>query len=225
MDPLVGGPILIDQVYQRLLEAIATCTIAPGTRIRQGELAERLGVSRQPVSHALHLLKRQGLVEESGRKGFRVTPIDPMRVRQIYEVRAGLDGMAARLAALRADRDTESAQRLERALTDGQSKDVDHLAIPALIELDVAFHRAVYDLTGNPAFEEMVGPSWPHFRRAMAAVLEISRHRGLIWDEHTAIAGHVLSGRADEAEHIARGHALRAGQLAEEQLAALSDAA
>ncbi|WGF87905.1 GntR family transcriptional regulator [Marinivivus vitaminiproducens] len=225
MVPLTSGPILIDQVYQRLLEAIATCTIAPGTRIRQGELAERLGVSRQPVSHALHLLKRQGLIEESGRKGFQVTPIDAVRIRQTYEVRGALDGMAARLAAGRARLDEAGAASLQSALADGQAKDVDHLAIPALIELDIAFHRAIYGLSGNPAFEEMVGPSWPHFSRSMAAVFQAAEHRAFVWDEHAAIARHVLAGNADQAEEAARAHALNAGRMTEERLGDVSRAA
>ena len=71
MIPLDPTPNLIDQVYARILDGIVDRTLPPGHRIRQNELAEQLGVSRQPVSHALHLLHRQGLVAESGRQGLR----------------------------------------------------------------------------------------------------------------------------------------------------------
>src|SRR5258705_9262929 len=98
MIPLNPLPNLIDQVYARILEAIIDRTLPPGHRIRQNELAEKLGVSRQPVSHALHLLHRQGLVAESGRKGFEVTRLDPLRIRQLYEVRGAIDALAARAA-------------------------------------------------------------------------------------------------------------------------------
>jgi DNA-binding GntR family transcriptional regulator len=87
MIPLNPLPNLIDQVYARILEAITDRTLLPGQRIRQNELAEKLGVSRQPVSHALHLLHRQGLITESGRRGFEVTQLDPERIRQLYEAR------------------------------------------------------------------------------------------------------------------------------------------
>src|SRR5258708_22640298 len=96
MTPLDPSPNLIDQVYERILAGITDRTLPPGHRIRQNELAERLGVSRQPVSHALHLLYRQGLVAESGRKGFEVTRLDPRRIRQLYEVRGAIDALAAR---------------------------------------------------------------------------------------------------------------------------------
>ena len=102
MIPLDPLPNLIDQVYARILEAITDRSLPPGHRIRQNELAEKLGVSRQPVSHALHLLHRQGLVAESGRRGFEVTRLDPKRIRQLYEVRGAIDALAARLAAERA---------------------------------------------------------------------------------------------------------------------------
>src|SRR5258707_13341020 len=105
MIPLDPLPNLIDQVYARILEAITDRSLPPGHRIRQNELAEKLGVSRQPVSHALHLLHRQGLVAESGRKGFEVTQLDPLRIRQLYEVRGAIDALAARLAAPRGKAD------------------------------------------------------------------------------------------------------------------------
>src|SRR3977135_245970 len=116
MIPLDPLPNLIDQVYVRILEAITDRTLPPGHRIRQNELAEKLGVSRQPVSHALHLLHRQGLVAESGRKGFEVTQLDPLRIRQLYEVRGALDALAGRPAASRAKTDAPGRTALEAAL-------------------------------------------------------------------------------------------------------------
>ncbi|WP_312085010.1 GntR family transcriptional regulator, partial [Brevundimonas sp.] len=57
MDSISAAPMLVEQVYQRLRAAITDGSLAPGQRVRQGELAENLGVSRAPISHALHLLK------------------------------------------------------------------------------------------------------------------------------------------------------------------------
>src|SRR5512141_2410576 len=119
MIPLAPLPKLIDQVYARILEAIIDRTLPPGQRIRQNELAEKLRVSRQPVSHALHLLHRQGLVAESGKRGFEVTQLDPVRIRQLYEVRGAIDALAARLAAERAKSDAAGRARLETALRAG----------------------------------------------------------------------------------------------------------
>src|SRR6516165_11985559 len=112
MIPLEPAPNLTDQVYARILEAITDRTLLPRQRITQNELAEKLGVSRQPVSHALHLLHRQGLLAESGRRGFEVTQLDPARIRQLYDVRGAIDALAAGLAAKRVKSDAAGRVRL-----------------------------------------------------------------------------------------------------------------
>jgi DNA-binding GntR family transcriptional regulator len=217
MIPVDPTPNLIDQVYTRILEAITDRTLPPGHRIRQNELAEKLGVSRQPVSHALHLLHRQGLVAESGRKGFEVTQLDPLRIRQLYEVRGAIDALAARLAAGRVKSDASGRAQLEAALRAGRATDK-RTALSALIALDVDFHRAIYRLAGNPAIEEMIAPQWPHMRRSMATVLAELDYRSSAWAEHETIAAHILSGNAKAAEASALAHAMGAGRMTEERL-------
>jgi DNA-binding GntR family transcriptional regulator len=217
MIPLDPLPNLIDQVYARILEAIIDRSLPPGQRIRQNELAERLGVSRQPVSHALHLLHRQGLVAESGRRGFEVIGLDPERIRQLYEVRSAIDALAAKLAARRARTDANGRARLEAALAAGRSIS-GKTPLAELIARDVDFHRAIYALSGNPAIEEMIAPHWPHMRRSMATVLAELDYRESAWSEHETIAAHVLSGKAEAAEAAALAHALGAGRMTEERL-------
>jgi DNA-binding GntR family transcriptional regulator len=224
MIPLDPTPNLIDQVYARILDGIVDRTLPPGHRIRQNELAEQLGVSRQPVSHALHLLHRQGLVAESGRKGFEVTRLDPVRIRQLYEVRGAIDALAARLAAGRVKTDTAARADLETALRAGRGVD-GNTPLAMLIALDVDFHRAIYRLSGNPAIEEMIGPQWPRMRRSMATVLAELDYRQSAWSEHETIAAHILSGNASAAEGAALAHALGAGRMTEERLKATDQAA
>jgi len=111
MQPLDPQPALIDRAYERLVEVIADGTLAPRQRIRQEELGRALGVSRQPISPALQLLKQQKLVEENGRRGLIVLEIDPDRVRDLYQVRSALAALAARLAAKRVARRLIAAQQ------------------------------------------------------------------------------------------------------------------
>ena len=224
MIPLDPLPNLIDQVYARILEAIIDRTLPPGQRIRQNELADKLGVSRQPVSHALHLLHRQGLVSESGRRGFEVTQLDPQRIRQLYEVRGAIDALAARLAAERAGTDASGRARLEAALHAGRTID-GKTPLARLIALDVDFHGAIYRLAGNPAIEEMIAPQWPHMRRSMATVLAELDYRESAWVEHEKIAAEVFAGNARAAEAAALAHAQTAGRLTEERLRAIEEAA
>jgi DNA-binding GntR family transcriptional regulator len=221
LQALAVAKSLIDRTYQQMLESIADGTLMPGQRIRQAELAVTLGVSRQPVSHALHLLKRQGLVEEFGRKGLRVVPLDPFRVMQLYQVREVIDGLAARLAARQVATGTAA-----RAEIDGLN---DQLAaglafdavtpIPVLVRADTDFHRALYRLSGNTAIEEMTAPLWPHLMRSMAMVLREPDYATRVWHhEHPAILRHILNGDAARAESAARDHAATAARLTAEQL-------
>ena len=131
---------------------------------RQGELADGLRVSRQPISHALRLLHRQGLVVEPGRKGFRVIPVDPDHIRHLYEVRGALDGRARHASRVREDK--RSARKLESAAREGRGITED-TPLPELIRLDIGFHQALCELSGNPVIEVIIGPQRPHMRRAM----------------------------------------------------------
>src|SRR5918911_768248 len=95
---IASAPDLTEQVYQRLLYAICDGELAPGARLTQEELAATLGVSRQPVLQALRLLKKDGFVIDAGRRGLQVAPLEAQAITQVYEVRAVLDGLAARRA-------------------------------------------------------------------------------------------------------------------------------
>lgn len=213
MQPIESQPALIDRAYERLVEAIADGTLVPGQRIRQEGLARSLGVSRQPVSHALQLLKQQKLVEEAGRRGLVVSGIDAERIRELYQVRSALDGLAARLGAERIARrmiDTPLRKAAERALADGLGLRPD-APVLAFIQADVNFHTALYRLSGNGAIEETVAAQWPHLKRSMGAVLSDPEQRPLVWAEHREILTLVLAGDAEGAEHAACHHTERAG--------------
>jgi len=222
LEPLPGGTVLIDRVYERLVAAIADGTLAPGQRLRQDEVAALLGVSRQPVSHALQLVKRQGLAVEHGRKGLAVAPIEAQQLRDLYQVRAALDQLAAELAAGRGRSgalERAACAEAEQALEAGLGL-AEEASAGALIRADVAFHTALYRLSGNAAIEATVAPQWPQFMRAMGAVLEVPGHRAVVWREHQAILAAVLAGDGEAAARAAREHAQRAGAQAAARLEA-----
>lgn len=218
---LPAPPNLIDRVYQQLLDAISDGTLAPGQRIRQAELAEQLGVSRQPVSHAFHLLKRQGLVEEHGKKGLRVVPLDLVRVGQFYQVREAIDGLAARLAAERVAAGAADAEELDalRQLVAAGQAFTGGTPVPVLVRADTDFHKGLYRLSGNHAIQDMTAPLWPHLMRSMASVLRLQDYAATVWNtEHPAILRFILAGDANAAANEARSHAAGAARITAEQL-------
>lgn len=92
--------------YLQLLDEIRAGTLLPGDRLRETELAERLGVSRTPVREAIRQLEADGLVAHVPRQGASLRRLDYAEVMELYEMRAVLEGTAARLAA-RAASDVE----------------------------------------------------------------------------------------------------------------------
>ena len=89
------GPTLIEQAYEAILEAICAGRLAAGERLNQDALAARLGISRQPVGQARSVLKTQGFVRDTGRRGLIVAPLEREYFRAIYERREALDSLAS----------------------------------------------------------------------------------------------------------------------------------
>ncbi|MGE0697857.1 MAG: GntR family transcriptional regulator [Hyphomicrobiaceae bacterium] len=215
LSQLDSRPALVDQVHDRLLAAVIDGTLAPGQRVTQDDLAGMLGVSRQPVSHAIQVLRRRGLLVDAGKRGVAVAPIDGARIRDLYQVRSSLDGLAAELAAGRCatgDATRSEIAALRAALDAGgrEAATASPASLALLVDADVAFHSALYRLSGNTAIVETVAEQWPHFRRSMRQVLEGTDIVRRVWREHAAILAAVVAGSAAEAGQLARAHAANA---------------
>src|ERR1700722_14576774 len=101
MPPFTAQPTLVDQVVDAIVAEIIGGELPSNSRLIQDDLARAYGVSRQPVQQALLLLRNRGLVQEAPGRGLIVSPLDVSFVRNLFEIRAMLDGLAARLAAER----------------------------------------------------------------------------------------------------------------------------
>jgi len=206
---------LVDQVYQAIRKQILSGTLNPKSPLRQEELAEQLGVSRQPVSHALVLLEREGLISDYGRKGKMVAPIVPEQLRNLYQVRGAIDGLAAYLCATRVNNEVRN---LLNKLVDQGDAATDNGSIQSLALADIAFHRALYEQSGNPEIMRLADQSWSHMVRSMHQVLEDQSLRSGIWDDHRAIAEAIIDGDPELARERATEHANSAGQMTYQRL-------
>lgn len=222
MKPVATTPVLTEQVRSAIIDAIVQGDLRSGERLAQEDIARQLGVSRQPVSHALEVLKQQGVLVELGRKGLTVAPMEPHRLKSLYEVRASLDALAARGAAERVRAGDADPQTLDdlRALVAHHATPPGHRSLAELVADDVDFHVALYRLSGNPWLEEITRPQWVHFRRSMHAVLEDQSLRGEIWPEHANVLDAVLTGDPERAARLAEQHARTAGETTASRLLA-----
>jgi DNA-binding GntR family transcriptional regulator len=204
LERLDSAPDLSERVYRQLLTAICEGRLPPGARLRQEELAASLDVSRQPIHHALRLLKKDGLAIDAGRRGLLVAPLESRHVEQLYQVRAVLDGLAARQTA-------RSGRRLDPSLIAAGRKAFAERSVGDMIAADMRFHEAIYAASGNPLIAESAGRHWHHIARAMGAFLGRSGARAPVWDEHEAILAAINRGDVEQAEALARGHCEAAG--------------
>lgn len=209
---LQAAPDLVQQVYERLVDAISLGQLRPGQRITQEELAEQLHVSRQPVLQALRMLRHDGLVLDAPGRGVLVAPLTSAFTAQVYELRGALDALAAKLAAQR--RSKLDPALIEAGRAAQKSKDLQQL-----IAADVRFHQALYAASGNPLIEQSARVHWCHIRRAIGAVLQSHKLRQSVWDEHAAIAQAIQAGDSDLAQALVTQHSQEAALFMTRELA------
>ena len=207
MESLRPKRTIVEEVHQAILEAICDGRLEPGERLTQESVAAKLAVSRQPIGQALLLLKQQKFVIEAGRRGLMVAPVDRDFMRWIYELRLGIDPMAAALAAVHAD---PAAVERGQALLDAGRHAVRAGAVAELIRADMAFHMHIYELSGNRIYVDVMGQLWNHLRRVMREVLQHRGTRKTIWTEHEQILRAIGEGDAEAAATLSRAHLVNA---------------
>jgi DNA-binding GntR family transcriptional regulator len=218
MASLQTQPTLVEQVVNAIVSEIVDGELPANSRLIQDELARAYGVSRQPVQQALLLLRDRGLVREAPGRGLIVSPLDVDFVRNLYEIRAMLDGLAARLAA---ERGAERARVEGPAYLEAGRAAVDSGSLHDQIEADMHFHAFIVELAANPLIGETTAPHWPYLRRVMGEVLrDDAQMPQTILSEHVAILDAIIDGDAARAETLSRDHISRAAKIFVQRLQA-----
>jgi DNA-binding GntR family transcriptional regulator len=218
MAQVQNQPTLVEQVVNAIVSEIVDGDLPANARLIQDELARAYGVSRQPVQQALLLLRDRGMVREAPGRGLIVSPLDIDFVRNLYEVRALLDGLAARLAA---ERGSERAREEGQAYLDAGQAAVESGSLNEQIEADMRFHGFINELSGNPLIGETTAPHWPYLRRVMGEVLRDDEQMPQsILGEHVAILDAIIAGNGAKAESLSRDHISRAAKIFVQRLEA-----
>jgi len=213
---------LVEQVINAIVSEIVDGELPANSRLIQDELARAYGVSRQPVQQALLLLRDRGLVREAPGRGLIVSPLDVDFVRNLYEVRGMLDGLAGRLAA---ERGVDRAKKEGAAYLAAGRAAIKSGSLHDQIEADMRFHAFINELAGNSLIGETTAPHWPYLRRVMGVVLRDDPHMPqTILKEHVAILDAVIAGEAARAEKLSRDHIARAVKIFVQRLKAQQEA-
>ena len=204
---------MTDWVCDELREAIVNLRLRPGEPLREAALAEKLGVSKTPLREAFARLEQEGLVETTSFKGAVVTGYSERDLKEIYELRALLEGAAARSAAEHADDATLRALRdvldRSRALRDAGD-------LVGLAELLGRFDVIVYSQVTNDRIGALIDNLRAHLTRIGRLTEDIPGRVEASVEEHAAIVDAILARNPDEAERLMRVHiaSVLADQLA-----------
>lgn len=99
MEPIVNAASLKEQAYRSIKEAILSLQLKPSDPLVEADLARQLGISKTPVRDALFELEKEGLVVKIIYKGTYVSQLSHNELLHIFDIRAVLEGLAARTAA------------------------------------------------------------------------------------------------------------------------------
>ena len=207
MKTLTTQPNLVEQVRDAVLDEITSGQMAPGERIIQEQIAQALGVSRQPVQQALMLLRNQGVLQDAPGRGLIVASLDPEHVRHMYDMRSVIEGMACRCAA---QFNSALAAKLGPALIEAGRKAVASGSVTRMIAADMKFHEFLYMLSGNPLVGPALATHLTYTQRVMGEVLLRDEKPRDIWDQHAQILDAICHQDAERAEALVRQHITQA---------------
>lgn len=171
-----------EEVLNRLRDMAIFFDFKPGERLNEAELALRLGVSRTPVREALMTLALEGFLEEAGR-GYVRRKFDVQEMKDLYELRLGVERDCCRYAVLRAtdEQIAALAEYVER------SRHVpDDTPVTELVKLDEGFHQRLAQMSGNREMERLI--VWVNRRiRFMRWISMDGPRREGTQEQHTAL--------------------------------------
>jgi DNA-binding GntR family transcriptional regulator len=212
-------------VYHKLRELIVRGQLAPGARIVETDVASRLGVSRTPVRGALQRLNQEGYIIESPRlqqSRPMVAPLTQEDAHELFFIVAEIEGLAARMAAMKSAKERDALVKQLTAINDNfsraaQARRQDH---NKLWELDENFHRCYVEAGAGPrliALHDAVKPQAERYERLYVSLL--SRDLASSVAEHRTIVRAIKSGNPDAAQEAVqtnwRNAAARLGSVIE----------
>jgi len=196
--------VVSHRIADELREAILEGRLAPGERVRQGELADRHQASRLPVREALRMLESDGLVKLVSNKGAWVSELDMAECIELYKIRERLEPLLI----------SESIN----GTTPEQLEKMDELAsamelvadtdIEEFLRLDREFHLLTYQGASSTSLYAMIERLWnttQHYRRAYTRTIGEDR-RWVLYYEHRLIVDAIRTKNVQEAENIIENH-------------------
>jgi DNA-binding GntR family transcriptional regulator len=217
-----AAPTLSEQLFALIGEEILTGAMAAGSKISEPELARRYGVSRGPLREALHRLQERRLITRSPNQGARVVELSLEGLADLFAVREALEGMAARMAATRAD-----AAELEaiRSIVARHGRELEGHGRPGMPPMTANrdFHVRIAQASRNPMLVQLLcGELYPLLRLYRGVAQEPGERVLRAYEEHRRILDALEDRDAELAELLMRRHVAGARERRAEALAHLA---
>lgn len=197
---------LSDEIFHALASDILSGAVKPGERLDEPSICRKFHVSRTPIREALRRLSGTGLVEITPRKGVTVVRIDAEQLNEMFEALAELEGLCAKLSAVRMT--MLEKKRLElvsanrpRRIAEGE-KD--------FAKINNEFHELIY----LGAHNSSIAATARNFRQRLApfrALQFVPGHTEYSFHEHDHIASAIANGDPDRAYTTMRDHLIGTG--------------
>ncbi len=194
---------LRDVVFEAMREAILTQVLRPGERLMEIQLAEDMGVSRTPVREAIKKLVAEGFVTLTPRKGAQVAELSLDDVRELYEIRSGLEVLACGLAAERASK--EEIEEIVRYVSK-TSEELYSQNVAGIVQIDIGFHDLVYKATHNGRLLSILLNISAQVYRIRASSIQLPGRKEESLLEHRQIAEAISARDVSLARKLAQKH-------------------
>jgi DNA-binding GntR family transcriptional regulator len=211
-----NGESLHGEVLSRLRDSIVEGRLPPGARVAERELCAEFGISRTPLREALKVLAAEGLVELLPNRGARVRQFTQNDVREFFELLAGLESAAGRLACSRVeDAEIAAIERLHYEMYGHYMR----RELPGYFLCNQAIHMAIVDAARNEALRRTYAALTARMRQHRYSANAIARDRWAeAMREHELILDALRRRDADGMatvlfDHLMRKHAATSQQF------------
>jgi len=208
---------LRDAAVLRIREAILQGRLKPGQRILEVEMAKELGISRAPVREAIRQLGSEGLVVSMAHRGTYVTSLAPQDAREIFSLRAALEGLAIMLVVQ--SKNSEVLDRLSEAVDEMQAC-VEMEDSEGVVQADFRFHEILCRATNHQRLLDI----WLSMSVQIRALLSITDLQYLkpheVVPRHRTLLDVMRASEAERAMWLLTNDIIKAGDYAAASLAA-----
>ena len=188
------------QVFDKIRSDILNGKYKRGEELVESSIGKELGISRTPVREAIRQLELEGLVQLVPNKGAFVTGISEKDVRDIYLIRARLEGLAARMAAKNITPELLDAMEETVVLSEYHAKKEHYEQV---CEMDSKFHKLLYKASGSRILEHTLTDFHQYVQRVRMASIMKKRRMEKSNDEHDAILTAIREHDEEKAELVA----------------------